>query len=105
MTLNKWMVFCKEFDFIDKIPKKDLVSIFQTASKFTSNMFIDDFLTAVALLQEKYVSRFHKGEHNFVAEVLQIDSEAAFKVKMDNLKVNYSGPRKNFFEYGTYSEH
>ena len=74
MTLNKWMVFCKEFDFIDKIPKKDLVSIFQTATKFTSNMFIDDFFTAVALLQDKYVNRFHKGEHNFVAEVLQIDS-------------------------------
>jgi hypothetical protein len=40
-----------------------------------------------------------------VAEVLQIDSEAAYKIKMDNLKVNYSGPRKNFFEIGTYSEH
>jgi hypothetical protein len=55
------MVFCKEFDFTEKLPKKDLVSIFQTATKFSSNMFIEDFLTAVALLQDKYVTRYHKG--------------------------------------------
>jgi|688.fasta_scaffold325188_2 hypothetical protein len=61
MNLNKWMVFCKEFDFTEKLPKKDLVSIFQTATKFSSNMFIEDFLTAVALLQDKYVTRYHKG--------------------------------------------
>jgi hypothetical protein len=37
--------------------------------------------------------------------VLKINTEAAFRIKMDNLKVRYSGPRKNFFEQGKYFEH
>jgi hypothetical protein len=61
MTLNKWMIFCKEFGFNEKFHKKDLISTFQSATKFASMMLIDDFLTAVALLQEKYVNKFHTG--------------------------------------------
>lgn len=104
MTLNKWMVFCKEFDFLEKFHKKELVSIYQIATKFASLMQVEDFLTAVALLQEKYVMKYNHGEADFVGEVLKINNEAAFKVKMDNLKVRYSGPRKNFFENATYTE-
>lgn len=72
MSLNKWMIFCKEFGFNDKFHKKDLISIFQTAGKFASSILVEDFLTAVALLQEKYINKFHKGDDNFVAEILQI---------------------------------
>jgi hypothetical protein len=68
-------------------------------------MSLDEFLMGVSLLQQKYMNKFHSGEHNFVSDVLKINSEAAFRVKMDNLKVRYSGPRKNFFEQGTYFEH
>jgi hypothetical protein len=65
-------------------------------------MVQDDFLTAVAFLQEKYINKYRTGE-NFVNDVLQINSEAAFKIKMSNLKVSYAGPKKNFMEYGTYT--
>lgn len=102
MSLNKWMIFCKEFGFNDKFHKKDLIGIFQSAGKFSSSILVDDFLTAVALLQEKYINKFHKGDDNFVGEILQIGNEASFRVKMDNLKISYAGPRRNFFEYGTY---
>lgn len=49
-----------------------------------------------------YINKFHKGDENFVAEILQIGNEASFRVKMDNLKISYAGPRRNFFEYGKY---
>jgi hypothetical protein len=74
MTLNKWMVFCKEFDFTNKFHKKDLINIFQTATKFSSTMLLEEFLSAIAVLQDKYVTKFHKGDDNFVADILQIDS-------------------------------
>jgi len=35
---------------------------------------------------------------------MQINTEAAFRVKMANLKVNYGGPKKNCFEFATYFE-
>ena len=59
-------------------------------------MDLTQFLTAVAILQQKYIEKFHQGE-NFVEDVLKINSEAAFKVKMANLKVQYGGPSRNFF--------
>ena len=74
MSLNKWMVFCKEFDFLEKFHKKELVSIYQIATKFASLMQVEDFLTAVALLQEKYVMKYNHGEADFVGEVLKINN-------------------------------
>jgi hypothetical protein len=56
----------------------------------------DDFLTAVAIIQQKYINKYRIGE-NFVSEVMQINSETAFRIKMANLKVNYAGPKVNFY--------
>lgn len=36
--------------------------------------------------------------------MLKIGTEAAFRVKMENLKIKYGGPTKNFFEQATYPE-
>jgi len=55
----------------------------------------DDFLTAVALLQEKFTKKYRTGE-NFVSDIMQINSEAAFRIKMANLKISYAGPKRNF---------
>ena len=35
---------------------------------------------------------------------MHINSEAAFRVRMANCKVNYGGPTRNSFEYSTYLE-
>jgi hypothetical protein len=64
----------------------------------------DDFLTAVGIIQQKYINKYRTGE-NFVADVMQINSEAAFRIKMANLKVSYAGPKINFYQYGSYPEH
>lgn len=104
MNLNKWMVFCKEFDFNEKFHIKHLIEVYQQATHYASMMDINQFLTAVALLQQKYIDKYHTGE-KFVEEVLKINSEAAFRVKMENLKVRYGGPTRNSFEMATYPEH
>ena len=96
MNLNKWMVFCKEFEFTDKFHSKHLLEIYNNATKFGSTMQLEQFLTAVGLLQQKYMEKYHTGE-NFVEDVMKINNEAAFRVKMENLKVHYGGPTKNFF--------
>ena len=57
-------------------------------------MDLQQFLTAVALLQEKYMQKYHKGE-DFIEDVLHLGSEAAYRTKMDNLKVRYGGKAKN----------
>lgn len=33
MTLNKWMVFCREFSIAEKLTNRDLTLIFKTATK------------------------------------------------------------------------
>ena len=40
MNLNKWMIFCKEFSFVDKFHKSELVSVYQAATKFSSVMYL-----------------------------------------------------------------
>lgn len=79
--MNKWMIFCKQFDFTEKFPIKDLIALFQTATTFGSSMDLNQFLHAVALLQQKYIERYHTGE-NFVEDVLKLNSEASFRFKM-----------------------
>jgi len=64
-------------------------------------MTLDQFLTAVALLQEQYVKKYHRGD-NFVGDVLNINSEAALRYKMANLKVRCNQPTVNFFEKANY---
>ena len=103
MNINKWMVFCKEFDFNNQFHQKDLISVYQTATKFKSTMTLPEFLTAVTILREKYLNKFHQGD-NFVSDVLKINSDAAFRFKMANRKIKYSQPTKNFFEQVTYPE-
>jgi hypothetical protein len=44
-------------------------------------MDLNQFLHAVALLQQKYIERYHTGE-NFVEDVLKLNSEASFRFKM-----------------------
>lgn len=103
MNLNKWMVFCKEFSFTEKFSKKEIIDVFHAAGKFSINLLVEDFLNAVAILQEKHIVKYRTGE-NFVDEVMQINSEASFRVRMANCKVNYGGPTRNSFEYATYTE-
>lgn len=103
MNLNKWMVFCKEFDFNGKFHSKDLIEVYQHGTGFTSTMDLPQFLAAVVLLQQKYVDKFHTGQ-NFVEDVLKINSEAALQIKMQNLKVQYGGPSKNFIDAIKYTE-
>ena len=74
MNMNKWMVFCKEFDLNVVLSHKDLISTYQSAAQFKSTMNLDEFLTAVAVIRERYVSKFNAGE-NFVRDVLNIEGE------------------------------
>ena len=66
-------------------------------------MTLEQFLVAVSLLKEKYLQKFHEGD-DFVNDVLRINNEAAFHIKMANLKVTYNGPKRNSFEFATYFE-
>jgi hypothetical protein len=53
MTLNKWMVFCKEFDFLSKLKKKVLVDIFQQTTLNKPQMSQQQFLDALIIVQSK----------------------------------------------------
>ena len=53
MTLNKWMVFCKEFDFLSKLKKKQLVDIFQYSTSNKPKMNQQQFLDALIIVQNK----------------------------------------------------
>lgn len=43
MSLNKWMVFCKEFDLTKKLPTHEVRKIFQKATNQKSEMDIAAF--------------------------------------------------------------
>ena len=60
MNLNKWMVFCKEFSFTEKFSKKEIIDVFHAAGKFSINLLVEDFLNAVAILQEKHIVKDRK---------------------------------------------
>jgi hypothetical protein len=49
------MVFCKEFDFNEKFHHKDLIEIYHNAAHFATKMDLQQFLLAVAMLQQKYI--------------------------------------------------
>ena len=83
--------------------QKELISAYQTAAHFKSSMNLEEFLTAVALMREKYLSKYNTGD-NFVKDVLNIDGEGALRVKLENRKIKYSNYTKNFFAAAAYPE-
>ena len=44
-------------------------------------MSVEEFLTAVALIREKYISKFNAGD-NFVKDVMNIEGEGALRIKL-----------------------
>ena len=75
MTLNKWMVFCKEFDFLSKLKKKQLVDIFQQTTSNKPQMNQQQFLDALIILQ----NRLRIDEEDFIRKSMCLDSEFAFR--------------------------
>ena len=75
MTLNKWMVFCKEFDFLSKLKKKQLVDIFQQTTSNKPQMNQQQFLDALIILQNK----LKVDEEDFIRKSMCLDSEFAFR--------------------------
>lgn len=75
MSLNKWMVFCKEFDFLSKLKKKQLVDIFQQTTSNKPQMNQQQFLDALIILQNK----LKVDEEDFIRKSMCLDSEFAFR--------------------------
>ena len=75
MSLNKWMVFCKEFDFLSKLKKKQLVDIFQQTTSNKPQMNQQQFLDALIILQ----NRLRIDEEDFIRKSMCLDSEFAFR--------------------------
>lgn len=75
MSLNKWMIFCKEFSFIEKFTLKDMIDIFRVCTSFASVMTLEQFLHAVALIEEKYRQKYHPlDDVNFLEAVMELGS-------------------------------
>jgi hypothetical protein len=75
MTINKWMVFCKEFDFLSKLKKNRLVDIFFQCTLNKPQMSQKQFLDALIIVQNK----LKVDEQDFIRKNMCLDSEFAFR--------------------------
>ena len=56
------------------------------------------FLDALIIVQNK----LKVDEEDFIRKSICLDSEFAFRQKIASFKINYAGPKQNFFEESTF---
>lgn len=100
MTLNKWMVFCKEFHLTKSLSNREAIQIFKTATEERSSMTLPEFCKAVEMVQQK--SKMEP-EH-FATNILHVDSHQSARNRLCVMKVHFSGPKTNFFINSQFTE-
>ena len=69
------------------------MNTFKWATNDTSEMNYTDFLNAVDKLQEQLKME----TKTLVNDVLKVQNEATYRNRINNMKIQYFGPSKNFF--------
>ena len=80
-----------------------MLDIYNVCCQFGPHMNMEQILHGVALIEEKYIKKYHIVSDTFLSNVMELTSETSFRIKMANLKISYAGPTKNFFQQGGYT--
>lgn len=75
------------------------MDVFQQCTQNKPHMNQKQFLEALIIVQ----SKMKVDEEDFIRKSICLDSEFAFREKVAAFKVNYTGPKQNFFEESTFN--